>query len=155
DSGALVPTIASTPPADAYMPDGILAISPRPGFVLAPAHKHAFVVMKKLGDASGKPLAAPRGFVSLSPSLSSLYPPLFPALAKLGVNRDDVAVATVFTTGDVVADTFALSEKVKAAYTLEIKNVRVDPDDGTSHERYCELLADVTYPQFQRGVAPF
>ena len=105
---ALVPLVAQTLAADSYLPDGVLAMAPRPGFVLAPGHKHAAVVMKKLGDAQGQPLDAPAAFTALAAAgatgpLADLYAPLWPALDALGVPRADVAAATVFTTGDVVA----------------------------------------------------
>ncbi len=160
DAGnALVPAVAQTLDADSYVPDGVLAIAPRPGFILAAAHKHAVVVMKKLGDAQGKPLGAPAAFTSLATgatgSVADAYAPLWPALDALGVARADVAVATVFTTGDVAADMAAMSTKLMTTYTTDVTDVHVDPDDGATHDRYCELQATVTYPQFQSGLPPY
>jgi hypothetical protein len=163
-NAALVPTIASTLPPDAYVPDNVLAVAARPGFVLAPHHKHAFVVMRALGDAAGKPLGVAPALAALASSApassspaSQLYAPLWSALAKLGVAASDVAAATVFTTGDVVADTAALSDKVLAVYASKssITNVRVDPKGGETLDRYCELQAEITYPQFQVGMPPY
>jgi hypothetical protein len=76
-------------------------------------------------------------------------------LAELGVAVDDVLVATVFTTGDEVALLHQRSEALRTAHDATISNLRVDPADGAAHSGYCELLADVTFPQFQAGTPPF
>ncbi len=162
DAGsALVPVVAQTLDQDSYVPEDVLAIAPRPGFVLAPAHKHAFVVMKSLGDAQGKPLGAPAAFAALASAgagagpLADAYAPLWPALDAVGVARGDVAIATVFTTGDVASDTETMSTKLASAVAPDLQNVHVDPDDGAAHERYCELQAQITDPQFQSGLPPY
>ena len=54
----------------------------------------------------------------------------------------------------MVADLFALSERVLADHDVSIDGLHVDPDDG-EHDRYCELLGTATLPQFQRGTPPF
>jgi hypothetical protein len=158
-AGALVPLVAQTLESDAYVPDGVLAVAPRPGWVLTPKHAHAVVVLKRLGDASGQPLAAAGAFASLASDATSplgkAYAPLWAALAARGIAVSDVAAATVFTTGDVVADTFDLSSRVLAAYKLDITNVKVDPDDGATHDRYCELQAQIAYPMFEGGAPPY
>ncbi len=163
--GALVPTVASTLNTDRYVPENVLAVAPRPGFILEPHRKYAFVVMRSLGDANGKPLGVAASLDGLKPgktpaagtnaAASALYASLWPALDKAGVATADVAAATVFTTGDVVADTYDLSSKILAKYKIDLTGIKVDPDDGATHPRYCELQATVTYPQFQRGVPPF
>ncbi|HEY8089422.1 MAG TPA: hypothetical protein VIF09_16290, partial [Polyangiaceae bacterium] len=48
--GALYPTIAETIPQDTYVPDGVLAVGPRPGVVLQPKHEYAYVVMTSAMD---------------------------------------------------------------------------------------------------------
>jgi hypothetical protein len=160
-NGALVPTFASIPPADAYVPANVLAITARPGFILMPKHKHAFVVMRSLGDATGAPLGVAPELAALETASASsspaaaLYAPLWSALQTLDVKVSDVAAATVFTTGDVVADTFALSEKVLSAYSVSITNPVIDPNGGAALDRICEVGAQVTYPQFQVGTIPY
>jgi hypothetical protein len=159
EGGALVPVVAQTLASDAYVPDGVLAVAPRPGWILAPKHAHGVVVLKRLGDASGRPLVAPSAFATLASdqtsSLGAAYAALWPALRGHGIAPEDVAVGTVFTTGDVVADTFALTQRVLSGTKLDIVNLHVDPDDGAAHDRYCELQGQITYPQFQGGAPPF
>lgn len=160
--GDLVPTVLATPPEDSYAPASLLAAAPKPGFVLRPAHKYAFVVTTALKTAKGTPVRAPasllsvlRGEDKVHKALVDLYAPLTQMLASKGVSLDKVAAATVFTTGDVIKDTFDLSERTKAAYKVEITDLKVDPKDGASHPSYCELLGSVTFPQFQKGTPPF
>lgn len=165
--GALAPVVASNLASDRYLPDNVLAIAPRPGFVLEPKRKYAFVVMRALGDATGKPLGVAPAFDAMKPghpaapmtsaaaAAYALYAPLWPALDKAGVASADVAAATVFTTGDVVADTFDLTTKMLAKYKIDVTGVAVTPTVGATRDRYCQLDAKVTYPQFQRGVAPY
>lgn len=165
ERGALVPTVIDTPQADDYVPEHTLTVAARPGFVLQGRRKYAFVVMRDLGDADGKPLGVPPALASLRAGRSpggalgakavDLYAPLWETLALIGVDTARVAAATVFTTADVVVDLYDLSESLRAAYHPQITGVHVDPDDGDAHPRYCELAAEISYPQFQRGVPPF
>jgi hypothetical protein len=104
--------------------------------------------------AAGRQPEGARGAAALA-----VYARLWPALAELGVAADDVVTATVFTTGDETALLRRRSEAVRVAHDAVIANLRVDPVDGGAHRApgagYCELLADVTVPQFQAGTPPF
>ncbi len=161
--GALFPVVAGTPPTDRYVLDNTLEVAPRIGIVLEPKRTYAFVVMKSLHDATNAPLGAPDAFVALEsatappadPELAAwkLYQPLWTTLDQIGVARTDVAVATVFTTGDVVQDTADLSSKVIAQYQTSITDLAVPPTGD--HARFCELLGKISYPQFQEGTPPF
>lgn len=157
--GKLLPTIAETLPADNYVPDGVLAVAERPGIVLEPKHRYAFVVMTSANDVNGKALGvAPALAQALSGGndpVAKSFAVLPPALAKAGIDASKVAAATVFTTGDVVTDTFNLSTNVFNAYAsqVSITNVAVDSHVLDTNTRFCELQAQVTYPQFQQGYA--
>ncbi|HEX8793329.1 MAG TPA: hypothetical protein VF765_20440 [Polyangiaceae bacterium] len=157
--GKLLPTIAETLAPDGYVPDGVLAVAERPGIVLEPKHRYAFVVMTSANDANGKPLgvapALAQAISGGSDAVAKSFSVLPPALAKAGVDASKVAAATVFTTGDVVTDTFNLSTNVFKAYasSVSVTNVVVDPDVKDTNTRFCELQATVTYPQFQQGYA--
>ena len=165
DRGALVPTVAFTEPADEYVPANLLAVAARPGFVLHGGRRYAFVVTRALGDAKGQPLGvnatmrdlaagkAPAG--ANGAAARDLYAPLLTTLATIGVDAQQVAAATVFTTGDVVADVADISTKLRDQYSITIRDLAVDPDDGATHDRFCELHGTVTYPQFQQGTPPF
>jgi hypothetical protein len=163
DCGKLFPIVAGTPAADRYLLDSTLEMAPRIGVVLEHARTYAFVVMKSLNDATGAPLGAPDAFVALEsatqpaadPELAAwkVYQPLWTTLAKIGVAQTDVAVATVFTTGDVVQATADLSDKVIAQYSTSVASLSVPT--GGDQPRFCEIVGQVSFPQFQQGAPPF
>lgn len=164
ERGKLVPTVASSLLADDYLPDNVLAVAARPGFVLHPSRTYAYVVFREYGDAQGNPLGVSEEMSALAqgkaPSgpkgdaLVASYAPLVETLKSAGVDPSRVAAATVFTTGDVVKDTFELSEKVLKKTSVTIDALTVTEADG-DHPGYCELLGTVSFPQYQKGKPPF
>jgi hypothetical protein len=166
ERGKLVPTVAATLGNDDWSPDFLLAIAPRPGFVLVGGRRYAVVVRRGLGDAEGHDLGVPSALAALAAGKTpegtraaaavELYAPLFATLAQpgLAVPAGDVAAATVFTTGDVVADTAAMSNGLLARDHAQIGALTLDPDDGV-HPGYCELLTTVALPQYLTGDEPY
>ena len=164
ERGRLIPVVATIVPEDDYVPANLLGIGPRPGFVMRPGTTYAYVVLRSWGDADGAPLGVPAGMWSLvhggTPEgaladLAPMYRPLRETLDQLTLDPADVAAATVFTTASHAADLFEMSEAIRADWQPRIEDLRVDPDDGASHERFCELHGTLTVPDFQRGSAPF
>ena len=163
--GRLFPVVAATLNTDDFTQDFTLALAARPGFVLHAKRRFAFVVMRSANDKEGKPLGVPAPLAQLKNGVAppgakgaqavTLYAPLWSTLTTLGVDLNEVAAATVFTTGDVVADTFELTTRLLAKHKVTITDLKVDPGDGATHERYCELIGKVKYPQFQKGLPPF
>ncbi len=161
ERGKLFPVVGETPGADRYVPDNLLAVAARPGFVLRPNHQYAFVVMASL--ESGVVSRAPKELMALDdaaapasdPALKAwkLYQPLWTTLRQLSIDTTRVIAATVFTTGDPVQDTADLSAKVAAAHTITISALQVRVDGN--QPRNCELTGTVTYPQFQKGTPLF
>lgn len=156
-TGARVPVVISTPAHDEYLPLNVLAAAPRPGFVLTPGRAYAFVVLRTLKDASGALLGVPAAIDQLRAGVvpegaqgataQALFAPLWPLVAGL-----PVAAATCFSTGDVVAQTFALTEAIKARFSITIDGLSIT---DRTNDRACVLSGHVTYPQFQRGTPPF
>jgi hypothetical protein len=165
ERGALTPVVASTLPRDAYTPSGLLGVAARPGFVLHAGRTYAFVVTDALRDADGEPVAAAPAIAAIArgetppgargAALAVALAPVFETLGTIDVAPTRVITATVFTTGDVVAELAALSDDALARFDATIADLAVDPDDGASHPRYCELRGTVSFPQFQEGEAPF
>jgi hypothetical protein len=165
DRGRLIPTIALTLVIDDYVPGYVLAMAPRPGFVLEGDNTYAFAVMRSANDVAGELLGvngAVRDLVNgrtpdgaWGDAARAVFEPLGDALDIAGIERDEVAAATVFTTGDVVKELEQLSSAVRAAHSVTIDDLAIDPDDGADHARFCELTGSVTNPQFQRGDPPF
>ena len=164
ERGRLFPTVAKTLPVDGYLGEFGLAVAPWPGVILPTNRTFATIVMRDAGDASGGPLgvadevaalaadAVPEG--ALGQAAAELYVPMFETLDMLGIDRSEVAAASVFTTADVVQDLFDLSSAIVDAYDISIDDIVLDPEDG-DHPTYCELVATIEFPQFQEGTAPF
>jgi hypothetical protein len=164
ERGRLLPVVVAAPPPDDYVPRDLLAVAPRPGFVLAPGRTYAAVLRRSLGDAQGRPLGVPAALDrlragqapdgALGAQALAVYAPLWPALDLAGIDPRDVAAATVFTTGDVVAETSALADALSARYQVSLDGLALLAGAPGS-DRVCLLSATVRYPQFQVGVPPF
>lgn len=165
DYARLLPTVASTPPADAYTPENVLAVAAPPGLLVAPNSTYAFVILRSLGDRDGNLLGVPESFAQLRAGMvpggaagqraADLYAPLWPALRAAGVSIADVAAATIFSTEDAVADLEALSDALRLRHPVTIVGLHVDPDGGAEHDRFCELHGEARLPIFQRGDPPY
>ncbi len=165
ERGTAIPVVAQTPNTDPYVPPNLLAIGARPGIVLAPKRKYAFVVTKGVGLEDGSEPAPPKLLAALArgetpagakgAALRDLYAPLWETLDKAGVARADVVGATVFTTGDVVAETSELGDRVLAAYQPELMDLVLEPDDKTRWPELCHVRATIVFPQFQKGTPKF
>ncbi len=164
--GELLPTVASTFRPDLnYIPSPLLSVAPAPGIILHPNRTYAYVVKRSLNNAFGKPLGVsstlsklidgetPQG--ELGVEAQEVYQPLWETLDGIEVNPNDVAAATVFTTGDVVSELAQLSDQVLERYDVTIENLQLDPEDGASNPRFYELQGTVRMPQFQKGTPPF
>ena len=158
ERGAMVPLVAATLPPDPYfVPSDLVALAPRPGIVLRGATRYAYVVRSAFAPGFERPaafatLAAGRAQGGRGAAAIELYAPLWPALEAAGIPAEDVLVATVFTTGDEVARTYARSEAVRAAHSPVIEGLALDGED---HDGFCALRGTITMPQFQRGTQPF
>ncbi len=161
EQGALVPLVVQTFPDDDFAPGFLVGLAPRPGIVLAAGTTYAAVLRTSFAPEASSPAAfrtlaeggTPEG--ARGADAKALYAPLWPMLDQLGVDRDAVLVATVFTTGDENAVLFARTEALRGAHDAVIADLHVDPVDGAAHDGFCELIGTVTYPQFQVGVQPF
>lgn len=162
ERGRLYPTVALTFRRDRYTGDHLLGVASHPGIVLQPGRTHAIVVRRALGDAEGRPLGVPDALARLARGETpegawgerarTLYAPLWETLDTLGVPRDEVAAATVFTTGDVVAELEALTRRVLETTAVTIEGLR--PLER-ANDRYCALTGTLSMPQYQRGTPPF
>ncbi|MCC6213392.1 MAG: hypothetical protein IT376_00870 [Polyangiaceae bacterium] len=165
ERGALVPVVAATLAPDAYAPEHLLGVAPMPGATLAPGRLHAAIVLRALGDAGGEPLGVPAALVALArdrapagphgAALLAAYRPVFETLDALGVDRADVAAATVFRTSRVVEETARLGDALIARGVPTLGAPALRPGRGTSAARFCELAGQVELPQHQTGEPPY
>lgn len=162
---SLVPSVASVLESDAYAPENLLAVAPVPGFVFAPRHRIAAVVLRAFGDASGAPLGVPvelgrlahgrRPTTPEGQAAATLFADAFARVRALGVDPSEVAALTVFTVSDVAADTRALTDAVRAREQPVLEGLAFDATDGLTHARYCELHGTIDLPQLQVGTPPY
>lgn len=143
ERGAKLPVVAKTLAADRYVPSDVLAIAPRPGIVMRANTQYAYVIARDFAPGFSRPA----GFSEKT------YPALWETLELIGIPREDVLVATVFTTGDEIARMRARSEAIRAAYEPAITDVELV--GGDTYDGFCRLSAKITMPQFQTGTQPF
>jgi hypothetical protein len=165
ERGKLFPVVALTPEADAYTPENLLAVGARPGIVLHPRRTYAFVVRSTVGVEGGGRAGAPRALAEAlegravagarGARASAGYAKLGATLKKLGVPTSDVAAATVFTTGDVVAENADLAKRLAAKKGAEITGLALEPDPDGLFPRFCHVKGTITFPQYQTGKPPF
>lgn len=168
DRGQLFPVVATTPTPDPfYVPEHLLAVSPFPGIVLKPNRQYAYVVRDSLKDANEQPLQTteifsqlrqgdiPKGQIRRKFLAYLHYKPLWETLDQLGVDRESVVVATVFTTGDVVAEMSQLSDQALEDYSPDIRSLEYDSSHIISALDYCKFTAEIKLPQFQKGEPPY
>jgi len=165
ERGQAMPAVAVVLPPDIYVPDHLLAVAPRPGFVLAPRRSYAVVATTALRDAQGRPTEPAEPFRvlraggvpsgAMGQAAAELYAPLWPALEMAGVAPSAVVTATVFTTSDAPRELSELSDAVREEFSVDIDDLALDPDDGAEHERFCELLGQMSFPRFQQGTPSY
>ncbi len=125
DAGALLPVRVR-----AFDAQGLLAVRPAPGIVLARDHAYAVALTTSLHGADGLPISAAPDFLALrdgtaaGPEIEaarSVITPAIDAALALGVPRASLAALVPFTTGDD---------------TAELRQVRTLIRDGDSSRRY-------------------
>lgn len=161
ERGRLYPLVATTPPADPYVPPHALSVAAVPGLALPPGRRYAFVVRRAAGDAADVPLGVPLALLQLraggtppgrhGAAARALYAPLWETLDRIGVAREEVAAATVFSVGDVVAAFADQADALVGRDPVAVEDLVLDE----VHPRFCELRGSVRLPQYQRGTPPY
>jgi hypothetical protein len=157
--GATFPVVAQTLDKDIYVPSDLVALAPRPGIVLRPGTQYAYVIRTAFAPgfspapafaelANGNTPSGMRGAAA-----ATAYANLWAALDAAGIPRTDVLVATVLTTADQVARTFARSEAIRGMYHVTVDNLALV--GGATYDGFCDLAGTLTVPQFQQGTPPF
>ena len=150
-----------TTAADRTRPAHLLQLLPVPGLGLRPGTTYAAVVLRGLGAPSGPWLGQPPLLTDLlagrappgplGARLAQAHAPLAPALRDLGVHPDDVAAATVFTTGDPAAELtswvdWALAQPPAQPTALRTRDV---------YPGFTALVGELPVAMYQRGTPPF
>ena len=144
DNGESVPVVVEEV-ADSAFGKGLIAVAPRPGIVLRASTTYAAVLTRAFAPG----VEVPSQFAKLRDGggpaeAKRVYAPLWSV-----IDGEDALVATVFTTGDEVAELKKRSDGLKE--TARLQSVSV----FATHADYCELRGEVVMPQYQIGTQPF
>jgi hypothetical protein len=166
DRGQRIPIrVGFYEPAGVLRPANFLALLPYPGEVLGADGLYAAVVRSSVHDEQGRPLAAPEGIVDLlegrlpvglaeltgAEALRQGFAALATTLEAEGGATDDIAAATVFRTGDPVAEMVALRD---AAAAFELPDVEI-VGQIRDHDGFCVLEGRTSLPIYQVGDRPY
>lgn len=135
--------------AGTYVPERLLSIAPIPGWPLRPDTTYALVLTRAIVDRTEAFEAAWGGEGPWADSLDVLRG----ALPDLGLDEVDVGLATVFTTGDPVA------EMERVARFLDERIEPAEPRRALEFledfPRYTVYRSDYTSPLFMAGDKPY
>jgi hypothetical protein len=147
-----------------YWPPYTLAFAPAFGMPLRPATRYAFVVTRGLKGAGGKELARSPGLDAAlglgtgggaqGEALRASWAPAVAAVVAAGVQVEQIAHATVFTTNDPTAELFAIRDAVRASFPAPTARDWVaKATTATSYKIYEGMYGPS--PDFQEGNLPF
>lgn len=139
----------------------MLAAVPLQGAPLAPATMHALVITRSVRDTAGAPLAVSPAVTALrrgeTPAgldavAATAYRDALAAIARGGVDLDQVAGVAVFRTGDPTA-TF----RSVLAHSLMRAPMRVEtaPVMRETYDDYCVYEGTLAVTSWQQGALPF
>ena len=161
ERGRTFPVVGTRPAVDAYTPEHLFAVAARPGVVLHPKRRYAFVIFRALGDEAGAELLPSAVITALAhgqapersdgSALLATYAPLWETLREKNVNLDSVVAATVFTTGDAVEQTAQITDAIAKKHAVEIAGLALEPDPQNRFPAFCHYTGTVKMPQFQVG----
>lgn len=161
--GEQVPVVVQLLEEDPYTPKGVVAVAPRPGFVLRPSTTYGVALRANAAVAPSIMLgtfAAGIAMGEAAADVAATFTPLWPALQEMGFAGDAelhtvIAAAAVFTTGDVVKEMGDLAPRVESAHPTTIEDLELRTEPEREHPDLCELRGTMTLPQFQAGDPPF
>jgi hypothetical protein len=141
-----------------YIPQNTLMIQPVFGLPLRENTTYACLVLRELGAADGEPLGQPsivaQGLDGEGP-LAQLYQPLNAWLKGFGsyLSKDQIAVATVFTTGAPAGELSRIAEHVRTKSAISPITDVVPLDEPSGY--YVAYEGRYLTPNFQSGEKPY
>ncbi|MBT3223260.1 MAG: hypothetical protein HN348_29660, partial [Proteobacteria bacterium] len=132
----------------------VLVAAPVPGFVLDGASQYAFVVTTDFGeDTSFDGSAVPHAFgqALTEPTLA----PLLECLPDLGLDRSELATATVFSTQDTLSELRSLRDHSASLAPGPVVDNWQWLEDESVAGSYETWRGEVDVPIYQRGDSPY
>lgn len=147
-------------------PAYVLSLIPVPGYVLKPHTLYAAVILSGLRDIDGKRLGSPLALERLKSGKTpegewgkdalDLYGPVFGCLEEQGINRDNIAAMTVFTTGHSAEGLIRMAEYVHGIPAPGLKGtLSPEYEYESEYEDFYVIRGVFNAPQYQSGVPPF
>ncbi len=139
-----------TTEATAYQPENLLAVSPLFGFPLRPSTTYALFLTLDLARQDPELAAA---WLPDDPN-KAYYSPLQDTLFELGIPVEDVAIATIFTTGDPISELRDFAAATRALGVADLDQVLHAQTDlpGSSWVAYG---GRIYLPLWQHGEKPY
>lgn len=146
--------------ATVYLPTNHVTILPPFGVSLRPGTTYAVLGTTALRGADGEPVSAPDGLhtalddgcADSEDGVVRAFAPLRAWLADGGLDRDAIAVATVFTTQDAVADARALAASARAEPIPAVEGLRAL---RVPSGKFYAMIGQLDMPAYQAGAPPF
>ncbi len=144
---------------DAYTASPLLEATVVEGFSLRPGRTYAMVVLRSFGASAGYETVRPDGFEGVlegthaDAAVNHVYAPLRDCLARAELEADDIAVATVFTTQDPVAQMQAFRDHIRDPEILP--NPHITDYQVRMIEGYHAVEGHFLAPIFMRGESPY
>ena len=141
-----------------YLARNVLAVRPLGGFPMRPREQYACIIKRNLRDKEQNYLS-PNELVTaaLGPEGFGLYGKILAPLGDWidqteGIERDDVAVATVFTVADPIDEMVRAAAHLRASFDIEVSGPVKNTKLGTS---YIQFEGKYVAPNFQTGEPPY
>ncbi|MCC7539415.1 MAG: hypothetical protein IT379_24535 [Deltaproteobacteria bacterium] len=156
--------IAFAADGDGLRDDHVLQIGNAIGTVLEPRRPYGLVVLRTFGSEESRSTPRPEAFdralrdTEGTDALARSLAPLRRCLPEAGVALDDVAVATVFTPQDPVAETRALRDFVVDSEAIDTRDIEGWRQLDAWSRRRLRLVSYggiVPLPIFQAGESPY
>lgn len=155
-----IETVRQENERDQFLPRHTLMSAPVPGFLLEPSSTYAFVMRQAFSEDIKRPAlldALLSDTPGEAPDIHDAFAPLRACWDSLGESREDIVMATVFTTDDPIAETIRLraevldTERTAAPALTEWEEApdRLQSPDWTA------WLGTYETPMFQRGDTPY
>lgn len=140
------------------VPPNTLAATVAEGFALRPDTPYAFVMLKTFGRQSGHDTLRPEAFDAVmrgegDPAIGESLAPLWSCAETAKLNRDEIAVASVFTTQDPTAELAALQAFVSDPTNLPSPEL-VEAAVGLDNSAHT-LTGSFSVPMFMTGESPY
>lgn len=147
---------------DNYRADRLLSAAPVVGFPLAPDHTYVFVMTTDFGLTDGfETFASPEMDALLSGEhgdsrLTETFDPAWSCLDSLSMDRDSLALVTVFTTQDPVFESRLLREQVMNSDRVPSPTITTwEALQDDEEKPYYSCVGTYETPIYQRGQSPY